>query len=92
MKAFIINVRSMLTPVLEGDKSIGQKASDFTSGTGTGSGEQGQGVLAQAQQAVGNAAQSVQDTLGLNQGQNSGYLLPHVDEMQCTDFVAEPTQ
>lgn len=55
----------MLTSDIEGDKSVGQQASDTVSGTGTGSGEQGQGVLGQAQEMAGNAAQSVQDTLGM---------------------------
>lgn len=57
----------MLTSTPEGDKGIGQQASDAVSGSGTGSGGQGQGVLAQAQEMAGNAAETVKDTLGLNQ-------------------------
>jgi hypothetical protein len=57
----------LTSSAVEGEKGVGQKASDFVSGTGTGSGEQGQGVLAQAQEMAGNAAETVKDTLGLNQ-------------------------
>ena len=59
---------TILTSGPEGDKSIGQKASDTVSGTGEGSGNAGgQGVLAQAQDAAGNALNTVKDTLGLNE-------------------------
>ena len=51
----------------EGDKSITQKASDTVSGTGAGSGGQGQGVMEQAQEMAGNAAKTVQDTLGMGE-------------------------
>ena len=67
-KTLHTQIFNKLTPfVAEGDKGIGQKVTDFASGTGTGSGEQGQGVLAQAQEMAGNAAETVKDTLGLNQ-------------------------
>ena len=56
----------MLSP--ESEKGVGQKASDMVSGTGTGSGNEGQGVLAQAQEMAGNAVETVKDTLGLNEG------------------------
>ncbi|KAK3713787.1 hypothetical protein LTR37_008273 [Vermiconidia calcicola] len=51
----------------EGEKSMGQQATDAVSGSGTGSGGQGQGVMGQAQEMAGNAAKSVQDTLGMGQ-------------------------
>jgi hypothetical protein len=60
-------IRHILTSAPEGEKGIGQKATDAVSGTGTGSGEQGQGVLAQAQEMAGNAVETVKDTLGLNE-------------------------
>ncbi|KAF2017162.1 hypothetical protein BU24DRAFT_460239 [Aaosphaeria arxii CBS 175.79] len=48
----------------EGNKSAAQKLGDSTrSGTDDAS-NQGQGILDSAQQTLGNAAQSVQDTLG----------------------------
>lgn len=46
---------------------MGQKASDTVSGTGTGSGEQGKGIAQQASEMASNAAETVKDTLGLNQ-------------------------
>ena len=51
----------MLTTRSEGDKSIGQKATDTASGTG----DQGNSVLGSAQETLGNAASSVQETLGM---------------------------
>ena len=57
----------MLKLSTEGEKGIGQKASDMVSGTGTGSGNEGQGILAQAQEMAGNAAETIKDTLGLNE-------------------------
>lgn len=53
--------------ISEGDKSITQKASDATSGTGTGSGQQGETIAQQASNMAANAAETVKDTLGLNQ-------------------------
>ena len=47
---------------------MGQQASDMVSGTGTGSGQEGQTMMGQAQEMAGNAANTVKDTLGLNQG------------------------
>jgi hypothetical protein len=58
----------MLIGPTEGEKSGTQKAADTAGGTG----ETGQGILAQAQETLGNAAQSVSDTLGLNQGSSTG--------------------
>ena len=75
-----------LTSAAEGEKSVGQQASDTVSGTGTGSGEQGQGVLANAQEMAGNAAKSVQDTLGMGRKYLSqpfawsGHMLMHATE------------
>ncbi|KAK5175050.1 uncharacterized protein LTR77_000187 [Saxophila tyrrhenica] len=51
----------------EGEKSMGQKATDTVSGTGTGSGDQGKGIAQQASEMAGNAAETVKDTLGMNQ-------------------------
>ena len=65
----------LLTFHIEGEKGVGQQVSDTVSGTGTGSGEQGQGVLAQAQEAAGNAANTVKDTLGLGESAYFSYFL-----------------
>lgn len=54
-------ISAMLTTRSEGDKSIGQKATDTASGTG----DQGNSVLGSAQETLGNAASSVQETLGM---------------------------
>lgn len=52
----------LLTILLEGNKSATQKAGDATRGGS----DEGKGVLANAQESLGNAAQSVQDTLSGN--------------------------
>ena len=52
-----------LTLHLAGDKSAGQSVTDTVSGTGS----DGKGVLEQAQDAAGNAAITVKDTLGLSE-------------------------
>jgi hypothetical protein len=46
---------------------MGQKATDTVSGTGAGSGGEGQGIAQQASDMAANAANTVKDTLGLNQ-------------------------
>ena len=53
--------------ITEGEKGVGQKLSDATTGTGTGSGQEGQTLAQQASDMASNAAKTVQDTLGLNQ-------------------------
>ncbi|KAK3215025.1 hypothetical protein GRF29_19g1976684, partial [Pseudopithomyces chartarum] len=50
----------------EGDKSTTQKLGDATRGGSDNASNQGKGVLASAQDTIGNAAQSVQDTLSGN--------------------------
>ncbi|KAJ4297505.1 hypothetical protein N0V90_005397 [Kalmusia sp. IMI 367209] len=47
----------------EGDKSATQKVGDATRSGSDEASNQGQGILASAQETLGNAAQSVQDTL-----------------------------
>ena len=46
-----------------GEKSATQSATDTISGTGS----DGKGVLEQGQEALGNAANTVKDTLGLSE-------------------------
>jgi hypothetical protein len=48
-----------------GEKSATQKASDSVSGSSNDASKQGQSVLDQASETVGNAAQSAQDALGM---------------------------
>jgi hypothetical protein len=52
-----------LTLYTEGDKSATQKLGDATRGGSDNATSQGQGVIAQVQEAAGNAAQYVADTL-----------------------------
>jgi len=47
-----------------GEKGAGQKASDAVSGTNNDASKQGQSVIDQASETLGNAAASVQETLG----------------------------
>lgn len=57
---------SLLSPTntaTEGDKSATQKVGDATRSGGDEASGQSKGVLAQAQESIGNAAASVQDTL-----------------------------
>ncbi len=54
--------------IADSQKSTGQKLSDSTRGNADSAQDQGKGVLGQAQETLGNAAQSVSDTLS---GQNS---------------------
>eukprot|EP00262_Sarcandra_glabra_P021348 TRINITY_DN8980_c0_g1_i1.p2 TRINITY_DN8980_c0_g1~~TRINITY_DN8980_c0_g1_i1.p2 ORF type:complete len:119 (+),score=26.73 TRINITY_DN8980_c0_g1_i1:54-359(+) len=53
----------------QGEKSTTQKATDAVSGdnTNTSKTQQGEGLLAQAQEAIGNAAQQASHALGLDQ-------------------------
>lgn len=67
--------------MIEGDKSVTQKASDMVSGTGTGSGEQGQTVLEQAQEMAGNAAQAVKDAVGM--GESAYFSLAVLEPDTC---------
>lgn len=57
----------ILTGVAESDKSGTQKTAD----TATNTGETEQGLLGQAQETLGNAAQTVKDTLGLSGGSST---------------------
>ncbi|KAF2447280.1 chaperone/heat shock protein-like protein Hsp12 [Karstenula rhodostoma CBS 690.94] len=50
----------------EGDKSVTQKAGDATRSGGDSAQNEGKGVLANAQETLGNAAQSVQDAVSGN--------------------------
>ncbi|KAA8618981.1 chaperone heat shock protein Hsp12 [Pyrenophora tritici-repentis] len=47
----------------EGQKSAGQKVGDATRSGGDNASSEGKGMMESAQETVGNAAQSVQDTL-----------------------------
>ncbi|KAF1977660.1 chaperone/heat shock protein-like protein Hsp12 [Bimuria novae-zelandiae CBS 107.79] len=47
----------------EGNKSATQKAGDATRGGSDNAENQGKGILGSAQESLGNAAQSVQDTV-----------------------------
>ncbi|KAF2689356.1 hypothetical protein K458DRAFT_413644 [Lentithecium fluviatile CBS 122367] len=51
----------------EGNKSATQKLGDTTRSGGDDASAQGKGVLAQAQESIGNAAASVQDAISGNQ-------------------------
>ncbi|KAL1792940.1 hypothetical protein ACET3X_009447 [Alternaria dauci] len=53
----------------EGQKSTGQKLGDATRSGGDDASNQGQGVMKQAQEALGNAGQSISDTLSGATGQ-----------------------
>jgi len=55
--------KTLLTLHKEGDKSATQKLGDATRGGSDDASAQGQGILKQAQEAAGNAAQYVADTL-----------------------------
>jgi hypothetical protein len=53
----------------EGQKSTGQKLGDATRSGGDDASKQGQGILGQAQETLGNAGQSISDTLSGATGQ-----------------------
>ena len=53
---------SPLTSFSEGNKSTTQKLGDATRSGGDDASNQGQSILASAQETVGNAAQSITDT------------------------------
>merc|ERR1711974_270045 len=64
IKSTADNVAGSAQP--SGEKGVGQKASDAVSGTNNDASKQGQSVLDSASETLGNAAQSAQDALGMN--------------------------
>jgi len=57
-----LHQRHILTITTEGEKGVGQKATDATSGSGS----SGKPVTEQASDMAGNAANTVKDTLGMS--------------------------
>lgn len=55
----------LLTSFVEGEKGAGQKVTDTVSGGSNDAQKQGGSMLDSASQMAGNAAKSVQDTLGM---------------------------